>query len=142
MAKKDWKSKAKNPPAGKESPGAMLIHQSEENVQEDKNENVQENVNVSKGQSEFKDQEEKEPKIINPLDHVNDDDLVIVTRKRRRKAKPKPKFEDLHTPHTFHIRNDLLDRFLKMSGDVKGEKTRMINEAIKEYLETFIDEDE
>lgn len=91
-------------------------------------ENVPVNIYVKDGQTE--------PVKVN----AHDEEIVMVPRKRRRKPRQKPKFEDLYTPHTFHIQNDLLERFLNMSGNIKGEKTRMINEAIREYLETFVDE--
>lgn len=72
--------------------------------------------------------------------HENND--VVVIRKRRRVRSQPTRFIDQHTPATFYIRNDLLKRFNDLVGDERGAKTRMINEAIEEYLATFVDEDE
>jgi hypothetical protein len=50
------------------------------------------------------------------------------------------KFEDLHTRKSYWIRNDLLEVFNNVAGDRRGEKTRMINEAIEDYLRKLYNE--
>lgn len=65
------------------------------------------------------------------------------TRKRKPRSKKdleKEKFINKYQPRTFYVRPELLKKFDKYSGGLKGEKTRMINEALEEYLDTFEDE--
>lgn len=64
-------------------------------------------------------------------------------RRRRPRSKEeleKEKFHHKYKPRTFYVRPDLLEKFDRYSGGIRGEKTRMINEALKEYLDTFEDE--
>jgi len=46
----------------------------------------------------------------------------------------KKKFEDMYTRATFYINNDLLSWLKEVCGDEKGEKTRIINEALRAYM--------
>lgn len=48
--------------------------------------------------------------------------------------KKEEKFDDLYTRHTVYIQNELGDKLSKRSAGSRGEKTRIINEALKEYL--------
>lgn len=50
------------------------------------------------------------------------------------KPRKKQKFEDTHTRQTYYIENRLLAQLNDAAGDEKGEKTRIINEAIRQYL--------
>lgn len=43
-------------------------------------------------------------------------------------------FEEEYSRATFHIENELLKQLKKKAGRTKGEKTRIVNEAIQEYL--------
>lgn len=67
------------------------------------------------------------------------------TKKRRRRPRSKEelekeRFSNKYKPRTFYVRPDLLEKFDRYSGGIRGEKTRMINEALEEYLDTFEDE--
>lgn len=53
-----------------------------------------------------------------------------VSRRPKRK-----KFEELHKRDTFWIRNDLKQKLDELCVGERGEKTRMINEALDAYLE-------
>lgn len=55
-----------------------------------------------------------------------------VSSKRRPK---RMKFEELHKRDTFWIRNDLKQKLDELCVGEKGEKTRIVNEALKAYLE-------
>ncbi|MCQ6267807.1 hypothetical protein M1K46_19450 [Fictibacillus sp. WQ 8-8] len=49
--------------------------------------------------------------------------------------KPKRvKFEDTHTKSTYWIRDDILKAFNKIAGE-RGEKTRIINQALIDYFQ-------
>lgn len=50
-------------------------------------------------------------------------------------ASKKKKFEDTHTRQTFYIENELLKKLSKFAGREKGEKTRIINEALRSYMD-------
>lgn len=50
--------------------------------------------------------------------------------------KPKRKrFEETHSRQTYYIENDLIEKLNQQAGSEKGEKTRIVNEAIRWYLE-------
>jgi uncharacterized protein (DUF4415 family) len=61
----------------------------------------------------------------------------IKRKPRSKKESEKEKFINKYTARTFYIDPDLLKRFNALSDGIKGEKTRMINEALREYLDTF-----
>lgn len=46
-----------------------------------------------------------------------------------------PKMEELYTRKTFWIRNDLIERVLKITGTAKGRQKEFLNEAIEIALE-------
>lgn len=50
------------------------------------------------------------------------------------KRSKKKKFEEEHTRQTYYIRNDILETLHEVAGNEKGEKTRIINEALEMYL--------
>lgn len=50
------------------------------------------------------------------------------------KVNRKKKFEDRYTRATFYIDNDLLEMIQQEAGDEKGEKTRIINDALRRYF--------
>lgn len=62
-------------------------------------------------------------------ENVNDD--VNVYGKKRTK---KPKFEDRFVRHTSYIEKELLEKLNAAADGEKGEKTRIINEALRSYL--------
>jgi hypothetical protein len=69
-----------------------------------------------------------------PVKTNNDvNENVDVTSSVRRKRKRK-KFEETHTRATFYIENHLLAKLDQEAGTEKGEKTRIVNEALAEYL--------
>lgn len=46
----------------------------------------------------------------------------------------KKKWEDNYTRATFYVQNDILDEVNRLAGTEKGEKTRIVNEALQAYL--------
>jgi hypothetical protein len=46
----------------------------------------------------------------------------------------KKKFEDLHTRQTVYIENELAKKIDKIAGKERGLKTRIINDALREFL--------
>ncbi len=65
-------------------------------------------------------------------ENVNENNDVNVYGKKRTK---KLKFEDRFVRHTSYIEKELLEKLNKAAGGEKGEKTRIINEALHGYLE-------
>ena len=59
----------------------------------------------------------------------------------QREEKEKNKFANKYKPVTFYIDKNLLEKFDELTGNgqISGEKTRAINEAISEYLDSFTD---
>lgn len=91
------------------------------------NQNKKQSANVSQNENE----------------HSEESQSAHKKWKRRPRSKEeleKEKFVNKYKPRTFYVRPDLLERFDRYSGGLRGEKTRMINEALKEYLDTFEDE--
>ncbi len=64
--------------------------------------------------------------------NVNENDDVNVYGKKRTK---RPKFEDRFVRHTSYIEKELLEKLNNVADGEKGEKTRIINEALRGYLE-------
>jgi len=62
--------------------------------------------------------------------NVNDNVNVNVYRKKARKER----FEERFVRHTHYIEKTLLEKLNSAAGDEKGEKTRIINAALSEYL--------
>ncbi|MDA5111006.1 hypothetical protein [Brevibacillus thermoruber] len=68
--------------------------------------------------------------LIDTNENVNIDVNVNVKTKRKKK------FEETHTRQTYYIENDLLLRLNAIAGNEKGEKTRIINEALRQYFDS------
>jgi uncharacterized protein (DUF4415 family) len=49
----------------------------------------------------------------------------------------KKKFVERHTPQTFYIENEILTELRRLAGTEKGEKTRIVNEALKQYFQSL-----
>ena len=47
----------------------------------------------------------------------------------------KKKWEDNYKRATFYIQNDVMEELEYAAGNEKGEKTRIINEALQDWLE-------
>ncbi|CAM3848638.1 hypothetical protein [Marinicrinis lubricantis] len=60
--------------------------------------------------------------------NVNVNENVNIKKKRREK------FEDKFARATFYIENGLLEKINAEAGNEKGEKTRIINEALRQYF--------
>ena len=69
--------------------------------------------------------DENEDVLVNENENVNNDVYVYVKRK---------KFEDLHTRQTVYIENDIAKKIDKISGKEKGLKTKIYNDALREFL--------
>lgn len=66
--------------------------------------------------------------LIEPVETVNE------TKPQNASPRRREKFTDRHTPQTFYIENELLEAFHLAAGNEKGEKTRIINDALRNYL--------
>lgn len=64
--------------------------------------------------------------------YVNTNTNVNVIKKVKKK-----KFEEKYTRQTYYIDNELLRELNRIAGNEKGEKTRIINEALARYLKQF-----
>jgi Ribbon-helix-helix domain len=57
--------------------------------------------------------------------------------KKAESPRKKKLFEEEYSRATFYIENDLLQQIKEHAGRTKGEKTRIVNEAIQEYLNKY-----
>lgn len=57
--------------------------------------------------------------------------------KKAQSPRKKKLFEEEYSRATFYIENNLLQQIKEHAGKTKGEKTRIVNEAIKEYMEKY-----
>lgn len=59
----------------------------------------------------------------------------LIDQPQRRRRERKPKFEDTHTRCTLWIQDDLNKKLNEWSEEGgRGEKTRIINEALEDYF--------
>lgn len=72
--------------------------------------------------------------LIQSVDAVNSNNNVDRNVNVAPRVSRRPKFEESHTRATFYIQNELLEQLNQFDGNEKGEKTRMINEALEAYL--------
>ncbi|SDN47008.1 hypothetical protein SAMN04488137_4576 [Fictibacillus solisalsi] len=87
------------------------------------NENISENASESESS--------KEKNVSTSSESINISELAD---KLAAANKPKRvKFEDTHTKSTYWIRDDILEAFNKIAGE-RGEKTRIINQALIDYF--------
>lgn len=110
-----------------------ITQEEDEPAEADQNQNLLQNEKEDSNQSEKHLQNEDETAKANP------------TTRRRRKPRSKrevekEKFTNKYQARTFYVLPSLLKRFDKLTGGIRGEKTRMINEALEEYLDTFEDD--
>ncbi|UOR14158.1 hypothetical protein [Halobacillus amylolyticus] len=71
--------------------------------------------------------------------HVNEAHNTLFHQDDPKKGKSnnnqkKKKFEDKYKRATFYIENDIIKLLDKQAGKEKGEKTRLVNEALRQYL--------
>ncbi|MFD1428495.1 hypothetical protein [Kroppenstedtia sanguinis] len=156
---KDWKSKAKNPPAGKESPGAMLIGTGEgktetaatkeiENIDkiknkdetEDKKENKSEKINAT-NKTDTKNHTSIDASISNSTEENIEASKVTFVREKIKVKKDKLKYTDTHTAVSTYIRNDLLAKLDRIARYVEGGKAGVINRALEDHLQLYEEED-
>jgi hypothetical protein len=73
---------------------------------------------------------------VNENVNVNDDvnENVNVNVYVQPKVNRRPKFEDVYVRHTFFIERSLLEELNRRAAGEKGEKTRILNEALRAYL--------
>lgn len=55
-------------------------------------------------------------------------------KKEKQKAQKKKKFDEKYKRATFYVENDIIKQLDKQAGKEKGEKTRLVNEALRQYL--------
>lgn len=54
------------------------------------------------------------------------------------RPKQKLKFTDLYTQESVYLENDIFTVLRALSKGKKGEKTRLVNDALREYFEKFL----
>lgn len=64
------------------------------------------------------------------IDAVNTDSLITPPNKQKKK-----KFEDTHSRDTFWLKNEIKEQLDGLCKGERGEKTRIINEALTMYFE-------
>lgn len=84
---------------------------------------------LKKANSNIPDTTASQPIVEQPVKSVHAD---LIDTKKTLKSK-KPKFEDTHKRDTVWIRNDLKEILDDNCVD-RGDKTRIINEALEQYL--------
>ncbi|WP_274655613.1 hypothetical protein [Paenibacillus humicola] len=67
------------------------------------------------------------------IDEYVDVNVDVNVPKRSARGK-KQKFEELHARQTFWVRKDFVELIEQESEGARGEKTRVINEALEEYF--------
>ncbi|WP_026701705.1 hypothetical protein [Salibacterium aidingense] len=65
-----------------------------------------------------------------PKDLTQLADTIVKKRPKQKKLK----FEDTHTKDTFYVKNDILKAINRLANKQKGEKTRIVNEALYDYI--------
>ncbi len=70
--------------------------------------------------------------LIEENEEVNVNDYVNIYGKKREK---KLKFEERFVRHTSYIEKELLEKLNQAADGEKGEKTRIINEALRNFLD-------
>lgn len=55
-------------------------------------------------------------------------------KKEINSATRKKKFEEKYKRATYYIENDIKEKLDKQAGNEKGEKTRIVNEALRNFL--------
>jgi hypothetical protein len=106
---------------------------------ENTNVNTSENTNVNVEVTESIDK----PLIKGPIrTEVGNEDypeinLLDIANKVAKEKKKKEKFEDQHSKQTYWIRNDVLEALNKIARE-RGEKTRIINNALIDYIKKLV----
>ncbi|MBM7554411.1 hypothetical protein [Thalassobacillus pellis] len=77
---------------------------------------------------------EKHEKHINEAHNTLFQDAEPKQEKSKATPKKKKKFDDKYKRATFYVENDLIKQLDKQAGKEKGEKTRLVNEALRQYL--------
>lgn len=108
-----------------------------ENIDETKNTNVNvsENtsVNVEISESVVKSLSEGLTRTKVENEDYSEINLLDIANKVVKEKKKKKKFEDQHSKQTYWIRNDVLEALNKIARE-RGEKTRIINNALIDYI--------
>lgn len=128
---KDWKSKAKNPPAGKEGPGAMLIGKAKNETAATKE--------AEKGDD--KNHASIDANMSTSTDESTEKSKVTFVREKIKVKKGKLKYTDTHTAVSTYIRNDLLIKLDRIAPHVDGGKAGIINRALEDHLQLYEEED-
>lgn len=117
----------------------LLIQQAQKapNARNDlmnENKNDTENTNVNESVNENKNND------VNSIS-TTDTDFGSLAKKLKKSsaAKRKPKFDETHSRDSVWIRNDL-KKVLKDVCTEKGDKTRIINEALEDYIRKLASE--
>lgn len=121
-------------------PHSLLIGKEDEDKEQNEQQNQQQNVLQNEEQNVKQNIEQNQMENTNVDQNSNQNTVFQPIKKRKppsKKEAEKEKFINKYHPVTFYVRPDLLERFNKISGGIRGQKTKMINEALEEYLNTF-----
>lgn len=147
MTKKDWKAKAKNPPTGKEGPGAILMGLDKGKNETDTTKEAKridkieaENTNTTTKDND-KNHTSMDASIDTSANKSTETTKVTFVREKIKIKKDKLKYTDTHTSVSTYIRNDLLDRLNRIAPYVDGGKAGIINRALEDHLQLYEEEE-
>jgi hypothetical protein len=86
-------------------------------------------VNTNENESESNDGNKNDNEYVDK----NIFDIGSITKKIKKAKKKKPKFEDTYSKDNFWVRNDLHKALNEICTE-RGDKTRIINEALQDYF--------
>lgn len=138
-------SKAKNPPAGKEGPGAMLM-----GLDKNKNETAATKEIEKIGETETKQTNTTikvdghtsiDASISTDTKESTETGKVTFVREKIKVKRGKLKYTDTHTAVSTYIRNDLLAKLNRIAPHVEGGKAGIINRALEDHLQLYEEED-
>jgi hypothetical protein len=98
-------------------------------------ENTSVNVEVTESFDKSSIKETTRTKVVN--EDYSEINLLDIANKVAKERKKKKKFEDQHSKQTYWIRNDVLEALNKIAKE-RGEKTRIINNALIDYIKKLV----
>jgi hypothetical protein len=105
------------------------------NVNVNTSENTSVNVEVTESFDKSSIKETTRTKVEN--EDYSEINLLDIANKVAKERKKKKKFEDQHSKQTYWIRNDVLEALNKIAKE-RGEKTRIINNALIDYIKKLV----
>jgi hypothetical protein len=108
-----------------------------ENIDGTQSTNVNTSVNVEVTESFDKSSIKETTRTKVENEDYSEINLLDIANKVAKERKIKKKFEDQHSKQTYWIRNDVLEALNKIAKE-RGEKTRIINNALIDYIKKLV----